>query len=327
MESLSWQPSASLQHLTLRATVLQNIRQFFRVRDVLEVDTPMLSQAAVTDPNIESLSVSIAGEDAPRYLHTSPEFPMKRLLAAGMPDMYQICRVFRRGEQGARHNPEFSMLEWYRLDFDHHMLMGEVDDLIRTVLMDSVQLAAPVSYSYREVMARYADIADVHEATVADVREALVNAQVEIPQGMDEDDLDMWLDWLMTQVVAPRFSQQHLTFIYDYPESQAALARTRDLGAYRVAERFEAYLGELELANGFHELTSGDEQQSRFEAEQVKRRSLGLEVPPYDQHLIDALAAGLPRCAGVALGIDRLLMVAAGTAQISDVLAFPFDRA
>ncbi len=329
MESTCWRPGADFIALRLRADLLARIRAFFAERGVLEVETPALSAAAITDPNLASFAVSYTGP-GPRhgwtlYLHTSPEFPMKRLLAAGSGSIYQIARVFRDGEAGRLHNPEFTLLEWYRVGFDHHRLMDEVTDLTTELLAGSVPLAEPERLSYRAAFQRYLGL-DPHRATVAELAAGAERFAVPIPPGMPTNDTDPWLDLLLTHRIEPRLGAGRLTFLHDYPASQAALARLRP-GDPPVGERFELYLNGIELANGFRELGDAGEQRRRFEAENAARRALGLPEMPVDEHLLAALAAGLPDCAGVALGFDRLAMLAAGKKSLGEVLAFPLDRA
>ncbi len=329
MASSCWRPGADLTALRLRAELLARIRAFFAARGVLEVETPALSAAALTDPHLASFSTVYSGP-GPRhgrtlYLHTSPEFPMKRLLAAGSGCIYQIARVFRDGEAGRLHNPEFTLLEWYRVGFDHHRLMDEVAELATALLDGRVPLAEPERLSYRVAFQRYLGL-DPHRATVAELAAGAERFEVPIPPGMPMDETDPWLDLLLTHRVEPYLGVGRLTFLYDYPASQAALARLRP-GDPPVGERFELYLNGIELANGFHELGDAGEQCRRFEAENAARRARELPEMPIDEHLLAALAIGLPDCAGVALGFDRLTLLAAGNESLAEVLAFPFDRA
>ena len=329
MERSAWQPGADLPTLRLRAELLARIRAFFAAREVLEVETPVLSAAAITEPNLASFSTVYSGPGSrfgqTLYLHTSPEFPMKRLLAAGSGCIYQIARVFRDGEAGRRHNPEFTLLEWYRVGFDHHRLMDEVAELVTELLAGRLVRAEPERLSYQELFQRHLDL-NPHQASVAELAACAQAWGVSIPSGMPADDADPWLDLLLTHCIEPRLGAGRLTFVYDYPASQAALARLRP-GEPPVGERFELYLNGVELANGFHELGDAGEQRRRFEAENAARRALGLPVMPMDENLLAALEAGLPDCAGVALGFDRLAMLAAGKAFIQDVIAFPVNIA
>ncbi|MEJ7745750.1 MAG: EF-P lysine aminoacylase EpmA [Luteimonas sp.] len=324
-----WQPAATFETLRLRAQLNALIRDFFRNRHVLEVETPILSQAGSTDPNIASFTLEFSGRShgAPRtrWLRTSPEFAMKRLLAAGVGDCYEMGRAFRDGEVGGRHNPEFTMLEWYRVGWNHHRLIDEMTDLLRAALALVGRNASLRKICYRELYQHDLNV-DPMTASDATLRDALCNVRID-PDGLVRDD---WLDLLMTHRIQPRFEAGQLTVVHDYPASQCALARVRvDPSGNQppVAERFECYLGSLELANGYHELTDAREQHDRFARDGETRARRGDRQPPMDQHLLDALDAGLPACAGVALGVDRLLMAMTGGPSIDEVLAFPFARA
>jgi lysyl-tRNA synthetase class 2 len=288
------------------------------------VETPALSAAAVTDVHLESLVVTRADGGRAGFLHTSPEFCMKRLLAAGVGDCWQLARVFRGGEIGGRHNTEFSLLEWYRLGFTIDDLMGEIADLV-ACLADGVRpVGPPERMTYREALRRHAGV-DPFCGDSAPLVDALQRAGVTPPAGIAEDP-EACLDLLLSAVVEPALDPVRPTFIHDFPASQAALARIRP-GDPPVAERFELFLGGVELANGFRELTDPVEQVARFRDDLARRRSRGLPEPPVDERFIAALEAGLPDCSGVALGFDRLVMVLAGATSIREVLAFPADRA
>ena len=328
--NLEWRPAAGLEMIRLRARVVARLRLFFARHGVLEVDTPALSAAAATDPHVHSFTTLYTGPGAPRgrtlYLHTSPEFPMKRLLAAGTGSIFQLCKVFRDGEAGRLHNPEFTLLEWYRVGFDHHRLMDEVEALVRETLEGLVNTLDPAErLSYGEAFQRHAGI-DPHTATPATLAKCARRLGINTPRGMDGQDLDAWRDLLLTHAVVPRFPAARPVFVYDYPASQAALARVRP-GEPPIAERFELYINGVELANGFHELSDADEQRRRFAANLARRRALGVAQVPLDERLLAAIAGGLPDCSGVALGVDRLLMLAAGVDAIDQVLAFPWERA
>lgn len=329
MTAYHWRPSADLSVLRLRAELLAQIRAFFAARGVLEVETPALSAAAITDPHLASFKTCYSGPGSqhgrPLYLHTSPEFAMKRLLAAGSGCIYQIARVFRDGEAGSRHNPEFTLLEWYRVGFDHHRLMDEVAELVGMLLAGRLALAEPERLSYRQIFQHHLNL-DPHRATVADLAACAETRNISIPTGMPPDDPDPWLDLLLTHCVEPRLGSGRLTFVHDYPASQAALARLRPDDP-PVGERFELYINGIELANGFHELGDAVEQRHRFAQENAARRAAGLPVMPVDEHLLAALEFGLPDCAGVALGFDRLVMLATRKTSLAEVLAFPLDRA
>lgn len=326
---MDWRPAATLEVLKLRARLLQRIRAFFLERGVLEVETPIFSAAANTDPALASFSARYTGPGFPRgqtfYCHTSPEFPMKRLLAAGSGSIYQICKVFRDGECGQLHNPEFTMLEWYRVGFDHHQLMDEVVALVTAVLAGHRTLAAPEKLTYREAFERHAGI-DPHSANAQALADTISKHGIQTNMEMAKEQSDVLRDLLLTHVVEPHLGRERLTLLHDYPASQAALARVRP-GAPPLAERFELYLDGIELANGFHELTDAEEQQRRMQHDRSLRAANGQPEMPMDTNLHAALHAGLPDCAGVALGFDRLAMLAAGAMRIKDVLAFPIGRA
>lgn len=324
--SIDWTPTATRETLELRARTNAAIRAFFAERGVLEVETPVLSAAGVTDPHIESFSLEfsgpVAGGARRRWLRTSPEFALKRLLAAGIGDCYELGRVFRNGEAGGRHNPEFTMLEWYRVGWDHVRLMDEVAALVTTALALVGRRVEVVRCSYRQLFIDALGV-DPLRADLASLQAPLADIRID-PDGLDRDD---WLDLLLSHRIQPQFQPDRLLLLHDYPASQCALARLRGNGDEAVAERFEAFLGPLELANGYHELTDANEQRLRFERDAARRAARGIATPALDQRLLAALASGMPACAGVALGIDRLLAAMLGTQKIADVIAFPFDRA
>jgi lysyl-tRNA synthetase class 2 len=323
-----WRPTANLDALRLRARLYATIRAFFAERAVLEVETPVLSVAGNTDANIESFSLEFSGrtEGAPRtrWLRTSPEFPLKRLLAAGVGDCYELGRVFRNGEAGGRHNPEFTMLEWYRVGWDHLRLVEETVALVRGALALVGRDATVEITTFRDL---YRDRLGIDPFTAHEtaLRASLGDVRID-PEGLTRDD---WLDLLMTHRLQPMFDRHAILVVHDWPASQCALARIRAGrgDASDVAERFELYLGPLELANGYHELTDAAEQRARFERDHALRAARGSVRPPLDEGLLAAMSAGLPACAGVALGIERLLMALLGTDRIADVLAFDFAHA
>lgn len=325
-----WRPSANFEALRLRAQLNATIRAFFAERGVTEVETPVMSVAGNTDPNIASFSLEFSGrtDGAPRtrWLRTSPEYPLKRLLAAGFGDCYELGRVFRDGEAGGRHNPEFTMLEWYRLDWDHRRLIEETAELVQSALALVGRRATLSQIGYHELYRQRLGI-DAHTASEEALREAMGDVVID-PAGLTRDD---WLDLLMTHRLQPSFPADQLLAVYDYPASQCALARVREgeaaTGDVPVAERFELYLGPLELANGYHELADAAEQGRRFDRDRALRQDRGDVQPPRDERLLQALAAGFPHCAGVALGVDRLMMAMLGSGRIADVLAFDFSRA
>lgn len=317
--SQDWRPAATRRVLEARAELYGSIRAFFAARGALEVETPILSRHATVDRHIDSFATTDG-----RWLHTSPEFAMKRLLAAGSGPIWQIAKVFRVDEQGRHHNPEFSMLEWYRPGLDHHALMDEV-----AALLAHCGVASRCERtSYREAFVRHAGVDPWTDETPR-LRAALRERGIVEPQGLSSDELadrDFWLDLWMSLVVGPALGGDAPVFVHDYPASQAALARVRP-GTPPVAERFELFWHGIELANGFHELTDAGEQRRRFEDDQAWRAARGRTVPPYDRPLVEALQSGMPDCAGVALGLDRLLMLTLGLTSIDQTLSFPADRA
>jgi lysyl-tRNA synthetase class 2 len=311
---MTWRPSATLETLRARADLSARARRFFAERGVMEVDTPILSAAATVDFHIES------ERTADRWLRTSPEFAMKRLLAAGSGPIYELGHVFRAGDSGRVHNPEFLMLEWYRPGFDHHRLMDEVSEFL-------VALGAPAAaarrQTYREAFSEHAG-ADPFGRV--EVLAAALRQHAAPPADAAGYDRDGWLDFGMGLVVGPKLGLGAPVFVHDFPASQAALSRVRD-GNPPVAERFELFWKGLELANGFNELGDAGEQARRFAADRARRKAAGHVVPPHDQNLIEALRAGLPACAGVALGMDRLLMLLLGKTTLAEVMPFSADRA
>jgi lysyl-tRNA synthetase class 2 len=319
---VSWRPTATLDALKRRAAMLATAREFFAGRGVLEVETPILSAAAVSDPQIESMATRVDGLAAPVYLGTSPEYAMKRLLAAGSGDIYQICKVFRDGERGRWHNPEFTLIEWYRLGFDDSALMNEVEALVASLLSPYRLLAPAERLSYSAALRLHAGV-DAHEASEHELSEAARRHCIECDADLDRD---AKLDLLMGLIVGPRLGLERPCFVCDYPASQAALARLKP-GQVPVAARFELYLDGVELANGFHELIDGVAQRGRFERDLTLRRARGQVQPPLDERLLAALAAGLPDCAGVALGFDRLAALALGAPRLADAMAFTIDNA
>lgn len=307
---MTWQPTASLSNVRLRATLLSRIRQFFAKRDVLEVETPLLSQHTVTDLHIESFRTES------HYLQTSPEYAMKRLLAADSGPIFQICKAFRHNETGYQHNPEFTLLEWYRPGFNHHDLMNEVDALLQL----SLGTAPGERISYQQLFSNKFNI-NPHDCNLKSLQKCAAEYKLNVIEPVA--DKDTLLQLLLSHFVVPQLGFDKPIFIYDFPSSQAALAKINR----GKAERFEVYVQGSELANGFHELTDAKEQLHRFETQQARRKKLNREVPAIDRRFIDALQHGLPTCAGVAVGLDRLLMILANTKNIHDVIAFPWGRA
>ncbi len=319
----AWRPGAGIATLRRRAALLAGIRAFFAARGVLEVETPVLSRHASTEPHLASFrAAGAAGAGGQRFLHTSPELFMKRLLAAGSGPIYQLARVFRAGEVGRWHNPEYTLLEWYRPGLDEHALMDEVEALLRRLVP---ALAPAGRLSYRDAFARHAGF-DPMRADVATCRRAAARLQLP-PLTGPAHDRDLWLDLIVSHVVGPALGRDGPCFIHDYPASQASLARLRtDAAGTVVAARFELYWQGIELANGFHELTDLQEQRRRMLAENADRQVRGLPVMPIDPHFLAALAHGLPACAGVALGVDRLLLCLEGAESLDAVMAFADGR-
>jgi elongation factor P--(R)-beta-lysine ligase len=295
------------KRLLLRAKFLAKIRDFFARRSVLEVETPLLLPTTNPAPYLNSFCC----DDL--YLQTSPEFAMKRLLAAGSGDIYQICKAFRKEEKGRLHNPEFTILEWYRTNFDHHDLMDEVDELL-IYLINSPKAKR---YTYEEIYKKFLKV-NPHKATLKKLKQ-LAKENNLLVTGLD-DDPDIWLQLLFTHLIEPNLDNKHPVFIYDFPVAQAMLARIRNEKT-KVASRFEVYYGGVELANGFHELKDPKEQSQRFDEDLAKRKKLNLPLVPIDEKFLASLAK-LPNCSGVALGIDRLLLLIAKTSSMDEILCF-----
>jgi len=319
--AVDWRPTASLETLRLRARLLRGVRDHFASTGALEVETPVLVGSAVTDVQLESLEVRRSNGGPAGFLHTSPEYAMKRLLCAGVPDIYQISHVFRDGERGRFHNPEFTMVEWYRTGIDHWSLMNEVEHLLRELLEPLLPVGTTHRLTYADAVRSVLGV-DALDDTSEAIHSALRRRDIDVPAAL-RDDRDGLLDLAMAALVAPSFPADRLTFVHDFPASQAALARLRG----PVASRFEAFWGNLELANGFHELGDADEQAKRFEHDRSERARRGQPVHRPDALFLEALRSGLPSCSGVALGFDRVVMVASGARHIDEVLAFPAERA
>lgn len=313
----NWRPGADPDTLKARSRLLMQLRAFFSSRGYTEVETPVLAHSGTVDPNIDCITCA----DGQLFLHTSPEFAMKRLLAAGSGPIYQICHVFRRDEKGRLHNPEFSMLEWYRTGIDHSGLMDEFESLLQeiTVLAPGARCKR---FSYAEVFAGYLKI-DPHTASATELEDCAISQGITVQGAIDSR--DAWLDLLMGEIIGPGLGNDAPCFVYDYPASQSALARIRE-SEPPVAERFELYWQGVELANGFHELSDAGEQRRRFEADVELRRQRSLVTPPVDERFLAALEHGLPDCAGVALGIDRLLMLMLGRESVAEVMSFDWER-
>lgn len=321
----AWRPSASFAAMHARAAMLATIRAFFAERGVLEVETPIASRAAVSDPALDSLATRWHGpghpDGLPLYLQTSPEFPMKRLLAAGYGPIYQVCKVFRDGERGRLHHPEFSLLEWYRPGWGYRTLMVEVADLVRAIL-GAPGLAAE-EIRYRDLFRDRLGL-DPWHSDPASLRRVALAQGLEGVRDLDLN-LDGWLDLLLSHCLEADLGRGCLTFVYDYPPTQAALARVSATPEAH-GQRFELYLDGMELANGFDELTDVVEQSHRFVRDLAVRVAAGRVAPPADSAFLAALGAGMPAASGVALGLDRLLMARVGADHIDQVLAFPVER-
>lgn len=307
---MHWKPSADQSALFARADMYNRIRDFFIQREVLEVDTPLLANTSVTDPYIESITIG-----ASQFLQSSPEYFMKRLLAAGSGDIYQICKAFRKEEIGRRHNPEFTLLEWYRRDFDLWDLMDEMADLIESL----IGLSHFEHRSYHHIFEEYLGF-NPHTLPLS---ELIFEAQEQVDIDMADASRDDWLNLLMSHMIEPHLGQKAPVFIYDYPPSQASLAQlSTDEEGQQVAARFELYFKGLELANGYQELTDVQQQKERFHKDNLQRIKMGLPPMPIDYEFLQALESGLPACSGVALGLDRLLMLRLKKSDIEQVLSF-----
>lgn len=318
-----WRPTATWQTLKLRDRLLRTLRSFFHQRGFIEVETPLLSADVVVDRHLEPFAVDVprGGPCARRWLQTSPEFAMKRLLAAGGGAMFQVTRAFRREEQGPRHNPEFTIVEWYRPGDDLSAGMRLLSDLGEALL----ERGPAELIRYQAAFERHAGI-NPHTADSAALGEIARRRGVPIPESLGDDDRDAWLDLLLVELVEPRLGRGRPAILYDYPASQAALARVRP-GPPAVAERFELYVDGLELANGYHELLDASVLRARNRENNAYRLAHGGDALPEESRLLAAMEAGLPDCAGVALGFDRVCLLAAGAADLSQVMPFPFDRA
>lgn len=304
-----WRPSAKIETLAQRAKILAEIRSFLHAREVLEVQTPVLGSQGVTDPNIHAFQL------LNWYLQTSPEYFLKRLLAAGSGDVYQMGPVFRRDEQGGLHHHEFTLLEWYRLNFNDRQLAQEVIELIQALRGSSERLAV-IEMSYAEALASLG--IDLFSESI-EIYQAYLEQRGHSVGG--DFDLVGWRELVFSECLQQDFPSAQLTVIYDYPADSAALARLTKSDS-RTAARFEVFWGATELANGYHELRDPHLQQTRFESDIRKRKSDGLTTVPIDQNFLAALESGLPDCAGVALGVDRLVMQLLGKRNIAEVLAF-----
>jgi len=325
---MNWQPTLSWQNAQKRAVVLQKIRTFFAERKVIEVETPALSQGTVTDVYLDAfecqynfLADSSSEQAATLFLQTSPEFHMKRLLASGYGCIFQIAKAFRHEESGKNHNPEFTLLEWYRIGFDQFDLMHEVAELLKVVLGGNKALFT----SYQDIFIKTVSV-DPLIANFDELVEVLNKHDKCADWLIEMNDADLLLQFIFTEIIEPTIGIDEPQFIYNFPVAQASLAKICPQDS-RVAQRFECYYRGLELANGFNELTDATEQVTRFEQDNHKRKEQALADKPIDERFIAALSHGLPECSGVALGIDRLLMLALDVQQINEVQSFGVDRA
>ena len=322
---MDWQSEASLQTLKQRAKLMRQIRQFFEQRDVLEVDTPVLSRRGVTDPHLENLTTSLtAGPDGKPLtlaLQTSPEYAMKRLLAQHRTSIYQLSHVFRDDEIGRHHNPEFCLLEWYRVGFRMQELMDEVNELLRY----TANAPTMTVLTYQQVFLQYTNCDPLSSEGVTAVRQQLIDREDTHDWMLRETDPDTILQVAFNLLIEPRLPAATPVAVTHFPKTQAALARVCPQDS-RVALRFEVYFGGIELANGYDELTDANEQQQRFDADNAKRRQMGRDEKQVDERLVAALQAGMPPCSGVALGFDRLLMLAIDAPQIARVQPFSINN-
>ena len=316
-----WLPTASMESLAARADLLCTIRRFFSDRDVMEVETPLLSQGTVPDAGIDVFRLPVVDNAPDRYLQTSPESAMKRLLAAGSGDIFQICKAFRHGEAGRHHNPEFTLLEWYRLGWDPAALIREVAELLGTV----VNATGWQVWPYRALFVELLGVDPMNEQTPLTTLTDLAQSRIgSVPDGLDRDAV---LDLLMSHCIEPWISDWGMVFITDFPTSQAAMARSISVGDADVAARFECYVHGQELANGYWEQCDADALAAQLQAENTRRQERGLPERPVDERLLAAHRHGLPACAGVALGVDRLLFLKLGADNLAETISFDWDRA
>lgn len=314
-------PSNRLQILQKRAEALATLRDYFREQCVMEVDTPILSRAAVADVHLASLQTSVnlpnVGQNQTYYLHTSPEYPMKRLLCEGIGDIYYLGKVFRNGDLSPRHQPEFTMLEWYRLGYGLSEMVFETL-AVAQLLLGKVAIEV---MTYEQAFAKFAGIEDIHHTSATVCRRCLQQHQLPEIVGVDDDDKPLWEQLVLTEVIEPQLGEGKLTCLTHFPVRDAALAQLSPDNPL-TAERFEVFYQGMELANGYHELQDAEAYRERFEANQSLRRQNGLMEAPLDEALLSALSKGLPDCSGVAMGFDRLFALAQGKQNLDDVLSF-----
>jgi lysyl-tRNA synthetase class 2 len=327
-----WKPSCDIKYLHLRAEMLRTVRNFFYNRTVLEVETPVLCQATGTDPQLDFFSSFYHTNpnkkqitDQQMYLQTSPEFAMKRLLAAGSGSIFQICKAFRNGESGQLHNPEFSILEWYRVGFTLEQLMDEVTELIDEVLIGYYCKEAIVKISYEELFFQHTELNPLVFCQNSYANYAAENAISEA-NDICGNDHSMWLDFIFSHKVQPVLANQSFAMVYGYPAIQSSLARINQENT-AIVDRFEVFINGIEIGNGFFELSDAKEQEKRFDSENKSRELQGKQQVVKDKLFLASLESGLPDCSGIALGLDRLLMILANASALKDVIAFPFDSA
>ncbi|MGR9105517.1 MAG: EF-P lysine aminoacylase EpmA [Gammaproteobacteria bacterium] len=324
-----WRPGCSLEVLRKRAWMLATIRSYFKGQGVLEVETPSLCHTVGTDPYLDYFRTSLAfhgaQNDRTLFLQTSPEFSMKRLLASGSGSIYQICKAYRNGESGRLHNPEFTILEWYRVGFDLDRLMDDIDALLTHALGLVGANHSSERVSYREIFMRHCGL-DPLLASVADFRDFAQGVEDYRAAALCGDEIRLWQEYLFACRVQPQLGKKGLCFVYEYPATQSALARLKP-GDARIVERVEVFSHGVELANGFHELGCSNEQRTRFQQDLEIRRRSDKDLPAIDERLLQALTAGFPDCSGVALGLDRVLMLLTGASSIDEVMSFSLARA
>ena len=327
MPITDWSPCCELEKLQARAKLLSHIRHFFADKGVLEVETPLLAQATGTDPQLDFFSSEYhyPPHNKTLFLQTSPEFSMKRLLAAGSGSIYQICKAFRNGEQGRYHNPEFTLLEWYQVGFSLNQLMDEVGELVLSVLASTITIKGLKKISYEDVFYQVTGLDALNYSPNAYAYYAK-NQQIPEVFSLCENDHDLWLDFIFSHKVQPSLNDNFVYLIHSYPASQASLARINPANP-KVADRFEVFVNGIELGNGFFELKDEVEQRQRFDMEIALRKEKQRPKVEKDIRFLAALEAGLPDCCGIAMGIDRLLMLSSHVDTLNDVLAFPIDRA
>lgn len=325
--SNAWQPTCSIESLRLRAKLLQKIRSYFSARDVLEVETPLLSHSCGTDPYLDFFTTTYeyAAQSNKLFLQASPEFAMKRLLCAGSGSIYQICKAFRKGESGRFHNPEFTMLEWYRVGYNLEHLMDDVEDLLVFLSKESLSLSTTEKYSYREVFTNVTGL-DPFVFSVEQYSAFVIKHNRAEALTICGHDHNLWLDFIFSHYVQPSLGLSGFCLVYGYPATQSSLARI-NIENPEIVDRVEVFFKGVELGNGYYELQDAQEQNQRFDNEIQVRQEIGCPLVVKDDRLISALYEGLPDCSGIAIGLDRLLMILTESVSIDDVLSFSIQRA